>query len=392
MSELNKIILNDVPYDLGGSGDGLTEDIKTALLQIANKCAYIDEDGADYYNNLYDALYPPTDLVQITAVFTQQGAIYETASLDDLKPYLVVTALFDDQSSRVLSASEYNLVGTLTEGTSIISATYRGKTASFSVTVSVYSTSPVIATEGVCWSKTAPDTVNKAGFGITQWYPFEFTQEILESCNYWDSTNQYMTTSGWAAIKYFNPDGEAYAAGNSWPSAANYKHVTGIDGVYTGMASITRNEEAHIQFLRQSVNWTKMNGVSFSIPLLDKEYAYAYWEKDLTYSIVPVGVSFGDIIFAGKNTPYYGLSNISEAPTLSSISADFEQGDNIITENSTLNSLKSMLTVSATYDNNRTIPVNRAVYTLSGTLTQGDSTITATYEGKTATFVVSVTA
>ena len=36
----------------------LSDDVKQALLQIASKVAYIDNDGQDYYDDLYDALYP----------------------------------------------------------------------------------------------------------------------------------------------------------------------------------------------------------------------------------------------------------------------------------------------------------------------------------------------
>lgn len=41
----------------GGSESGLTDDIKQALLQIAEKVAYIDEHGQAYYDDLYNALY-----------------------------------------------------------------------------------------------------------------------------------------------------------------------------------------------------------------------------------------------------------------------------------------------------------------------------------------------
>lgn len=44
----------------GGGGSGLTDDVKTALLQIAQKIAYIDAHGQDYYDDLYDALYSST--------------------------------------------------------------------------------------------------------------------------------------------------------------------------------------------------------------------------------------------------------------------------------------------------------------------------------------------
>lgn len=120
----------------GGSGDGLTEDIKQALLQIAQKVAYVDEDGQDYYDALYDALYPPADLVSITAVYTQGGTVYDTDTLDSLKDDLVVTAHYSDQTTETITT--YTLSGTLTVGTSTITVTYGGKTTTFTVTVSEY--------------------------------------------------------------------------------------------------------------------------------------------------------------------------------------------------------------------------------------------------------------
>ena len=41
------------------AGDSVTVAIKQALLQLASKVAYIDNQGADYYDALYWALYPP---------------------------------------------------------------------------------------------------------------------------------------------------------------------------------------------------------------------------------------------------------------------------------------------------------------------------------------------
>lgn len=117
------------------SGSGLTDDIKQALLQIAQKVAYIDDQGQTYYQDLYNALYPPADLMSITAVYTQSGTVYPTTPLDDLKDDLVVTGTYDDQSTAVIPASGYTLNGTLTAGTSTITVTSGGKTTTFSVTV-----------------------------------------------------------------------------------------------------------------------------------------------------------------------------------------------------------------------------------------------------------------
>lgn len=72
-------------------------------------------------------------LVSISAVYTQSGTVYDTDSLDDLKADLVVTGLYDDQSTETVT--EYTLSGTLEVGTSTITVTYSGKTTTFNVTV-----------------------------------------------------------------------------------------------------------------------------------------------------------------------------------------------------------------------------------------------------------------
>ena len=72
-------------------------------------------------------------LESITAVYTQSGTVYDTDTLDSLKPDLVVTAYYDNQTSAVVT--DYTLSGTLTEGTSTITVSYGGETDTFDVTV-----------------------------------------------------------------------------------------------------------------------------------------------------------------------------------------------------------------------------------------------------------------
>lgn len=74
-------------------------------------------------------------LQSISAVFNQGSAvIYTNSSLNDLKPYLTVTARYSDSTTQTVA--DYTLSGTLTKGTSTITASYGGKTATFNVTVS----------------------------------------------------------------------------------------------------------------------------------------------------------------------------------------------------------------------------------------------------------------
>lgn len=117
----------------GGGGGGITPAFKTALLDCFSKVAWIDGDGQVYYGALLDALYP---LVSISAIYTQGGAIYDTDSLDDLKNNLVVTALYGNNETGIVT--DYVLSGSLAVGTSAITVTYRDKTDTFNVTVTSY--------------------------------------------------------------------------------------------------------------------------------------------------------------------------------------------------------------------------------------------------------------
>lgn len=116
-----------------GEAASMSAGVKSALLACFQHVAWVDEHGQTYYDNLYNELYPPASLVSITATYTQSGTVYDTASLDDLKPDLVVTANYSDSTSETVTT--YTLSGTLATGTSTITVSYGGKTATFSVTV-----------------------------------------------------------------------------------------------------------------------------------------------------------------------------------------------------------------------------------------------------------------
>lgn len=122
-----------------GGGSGLTDEVKEALLQLAQKVAYIDANGQSYYDDLYDAFYgsaPTPTLTSITATYTQTGTIYTTDSVDVIpqRGTLVVTAHYSDSSSAVV-ASGYTLTGSLTEGASTVTVSYQGLTTTITVQV-----------------------------------------------------------------------------------------------------------------------------------------------------------------------------------------------------------------------------------------------------------------
>lgn len=115
------------------SGGSFTADVKAALEELLEHVAYIDDDGQTYLDALHSAMYPTATLSYITAVYTQSGTVYEGGSLNSLKSDLVVTAHYSDATTAVVS--DYVLSGSLIVGTSTITVTYGGKTATFNVTV-----------------------------------------------------------------------------------------------------------------------------------------------------------------------------------------------------------------------------------------------------------------
>ena len=137
MTDIKGININGVVYGLedtyARTRGGLSDDAKAALLDCFAHVAWTDEQGQDYYDALEAALYPPADIVSISAVYTQSGAVYDTDTLDSLKSDLVVTATYSDSTTQTVTS--YTLSGTLTEGTSTITVAYGGKTPSFTVTV-----------------------------------------------------------------------------------------------------------------------------------------------------------------------------------------------------------------------------------------------------------------
>jgi len=87
---------------------------------------------------------------------------------------------------------------------------------------------------------------------------------------------------------------------------------------------------------------------------------------------------------------YDALETALNPRVLSSISAVFTQGQHVVYTDDSLDSLKQYLVVTAHYADQTTATV--LGYILSGTLTVGTSVITVTYEDKTTTFNVTVTA
>lgn len=109
-----------------------TNAAKSSLIALLEKVAYVDGNGQQYLDELITNL--AATVTSISAVFTQGSAVvYDTDVLDTLRQYLVVTAMYSDGTSSIVS--DYELSGRLTEGTSTITVIYGGQTDTFTVTV-----------------------------------------------------------------------------------------------------------------------------------------------------------------------------------------------------------------------------------------------------------------
>lgn len=137
-------------------------------------------------------------LTSISAVYTQSGAVYDDATLNDLKTDLVVTAHYADSTTETVT--DYTLSGTLTVGTSTITVSYGGKTTTFTVTVSKgidYTDNPLA---DVTWYDGY--TYNSSGTMVTAANEHCTSKFDAQTCIYAlansdTSANSYVTIFAW---------------------------------------------------------------------------------------------------------------------------------------------------------------------------------------------------
>lgn len=179
-SDGSSSIVADTDYTLSGT---LTEGTSTITVNYGGQ--------STIFNVTVTA--PPT-LQSIAATYTQSGTVYDTASLDDLKSDLVVTANYSDGTSETVT--DYTLSGTLAEGTSTITVSYGGKTATFNVTVTEWQ--PITA--NITWSGSGSDkistVVDATEYDVYLTVPFDSTSSDIAS----GSTSASEALKGYATL------------------------------------------------------------------------------------------------------------------------------------------------------------------------------------------------
>lgn len=96
--------------------DGLSDDVKNALLAIAANVGYKDGDGTEYYQALYDALYPPAQTYTVTNTLTGCTTNNSAVAVTENEPY----------SATITASTGYKLTGAtvaITMGGTDITAT-----------------------------------------------------------------------------------------------------------------------------------------------------------------------------------------------------------------------------------------------------------------------------
>ena len=181
-----KITPQNLVDAVGGGGSGVTDDLKVALLQIASKVAYIDDDGQEYYDDLYNALYDTT--WQVTNTLTHCSSSNSAESVTKNGSY----------SATITASVGYTLTGATVSitmgGNDITSTAYSNGTISIAsvtgalvISISaaaktVSSISAVYTQSGTVYDTDSLDSL-KADLVVTAVYTDSST-EVVPSTDY----------------------------------------------------------------------------------------------------------------------------------------------------------------------------------------------------------------
>ena len=181
-------------------------------------------------------------------------------------------------------------------------------------------------------------------------------------------------------VAYVDTSGQAYLTDLYNKLFDNYWSITNTlsNASNSNSAQTVEKGSSYSATISASAGYT-LTGATVSVTMNGADVTSSVYSNG-TISIAEVT---GDVVIT--------VVAVSTSVELVSIEATYTQSGTVYTTD-TLDSLKPDLVVIATYDDTSTEVVSGTDYTLSGTLTAGTSTITVTYEGKTDTFTVTVTA
>lgn len=118
-----------------GGGTGMSAAFKRLFLDWLEEIPWINESptGQTWINRFSAILFPPP--TAIIASYDNTGIVLDVETVDALKRYLTVTALYEDGSREVVLNDDVEITGTITAGDQTFTATYQNLTATFTATI-----------------------------------------------------------------------------------------------------------------------------------------------------------------------------------------------------------------------------------------------------------------
>lgn len=227
--------------------DGLSDDVKAALLQIAAKAVYVDAGGPTYYQDLYDALYPPAQTYTVTNTLTGCTTNNAAASVTENAPY----------SATITASSGYSLTGATVSitmgGTDITATAYNNGaisiasvTGNLSITVTatavtLSSISAVYTQSGTVYDTDTLDSL-KTDLVVTATWSDASTSTVASA----DYTLSGTLTEGTSTITV-TYDGKTTTFGVVVISAGLYPFVSGSKTFADGSV-LTISNNNHVKF------------------------------------------------------------------------------------------------------------------------------------------------
>jgi hypothetical protein len=279
--------INDIKEDLEQLEPGLPDEAKEALLTCFRHVVWTDEHGADYINDLEEALYAGgASLVSITAVFNSgQNVIYDITPLNDLKRYLTVTGQYDDGTTK--SVSNYTLTGTLSEGTSTITVIKDEVTTTFNVTVEKYWTYEWSYTDGLPSDNgmtrqfvgTVTETLENDGLRVV----VDDTSDKKATYQYSGLSSTDLYTNGIFELEFIINRYGSYSYAPYGNGVRLYGALGARNGNALKCAELTFNTSGIIYLKANTTGWTVLNSTPFDLNTLYKARIEQSGEKADVY-------------------------------------------------------------------------------------------------------------
>lgn len=337
------------------NGGGLSDEVKDALLQIAQKVAYIDEEGQTYYDDLYDALYPPATGVTLSASSWGSNTIGDTYQLRaTVAPSgWSGTVVWSSSNTSVATVSQTGLVTVVGYGLCIISATADSVSAPCRVSVSQLSVKSISAVFNQGANKIYDtddfETEIKKYLTVTATMSDDSTQTLPSSAYGVNTTYLEGASTGNAQVTYNTKTSE-------WFSFNVTEWLTSITAVYTQSGTVydTDSLDSLKSDLIVTANYEDGTSATVSDYTLSGTLAegtstitVTYGGKTTTFSVVVQGEIPGEY----QKVEWVGVENTTQTPTAYvETGIVFNTGDTIHAEMKPFNQIGSWDSPFGTYD------------------------------------------